>query len=146
MGEVKEYVRMTLTELQELDRAKTIFLMAVSPIEVHGPHLPLGTDVFVAEEMLRRYQAALAEEYPDYTLVLLPSLYVGSDALPAKGSLSVPAPVMREVLLAYVKGLAAQGFATLSGRQSRQSQAQLGMGGRPQGMEEIPLYLVNPST
>ena len=49
--------------------------MAVSPIEVHGPHLPLGTDVFVAEELRRRYAAALQEEFPDYTLVVLPSLH-----------------------------------------------------------------------
>ncbi len=108
-----QYVEMTLPEIESLDRDKTIFLMAVSPIEVHGPHLPLGTDVFVAEDLLRRYALSLHEEYPDYTLVELPSLYLGSDALPVKGSLSVPAPLLRKVLLAYVKGLAAQGFRYL---------------------------------
>ena len=113
MAEIMNYVRMSLPEIDALDRGRTIFLMAVSPIEVHGPHLPLGTDVFVAEELLQRYAAALHEEYPDYTLVALPSLYLGSDALPVKGSLSVPAPLLRKVLLAYVKGLAAQGFRYL---------------------------------
>ena len=113
MAEIRSYVRMSLPEIEALDREKTIFLMAVSPIEVHGPHLPLGTDVFVAEDLQRRYAAALHEEYPDYALVELPSLYLGSDALPIKGSLSVPAPLLRKVLLAYVKGLAAQGFRYL---------------------------------
>jgi len=113
MAGVKEYVRMALPEIEALDREKTIFLMAVSPIEVHGPHLPLGTDVFIAEDLLRRYAEALQREYPDYTLVSLPSLYLGSDALPVKGSLSVPAPLLRRVLLAYVKGLAGQGFRYL---------------------------------
>ena len=113
MVEPLQYVEMTLPEIESLDRDKTIFLMAVSPIEVHGPHLPLGTDVFVAEDLQRRYAAALHEEYPDYTLVELPSLYLGSDALPIKGSLSVPAPLLRKVLLAYAKGLAAQGFRYL---------------------------------
>jgi creatinine amidohydrolase len=51
MAEIISYVRMSLPEIEALDREKTIFLMAVSPIEVHGPHLPLGTDVFVAEEL-----------------------------------------------------------------------------------------------
>ena len=87
--------------------------MAVSPIEATRPHLPLGTDVFVAEELQRRYAAALQKEFPDYTLVSLPSLYLGSDALPLKGSLSVPAPLLRKVLLSYVKGLASQGFRYL---------------------------------
>ncbi len=113
MGELRSYVRMTLPEIDALERDKTIFLMAVSPIEVHGPHLPLGTDVFVAEELLRRYSAALQKEYPGYTLVELPPLYLGADALPIKGSLSVPAPLVRKVLLSYVQGLAAQGFRYL---------------------------------
>lgn len=113
MKPAQSYVHMTLPEIKALDRTKTIFLMAVSPIEVHGSHLPLGTDVFVAEELLRRYVVALREEYPDYTLVTLPPLYLGADALPIKGSLSVPAPLLRNVLLAYVKGLAAQGFRYL---------------------------------
>lgn len=113
MGEVREYVMMTLPEIEVLDREKTVFLMAVSPVEVHGPHLPLGTDVFIAGEILDRYIKALREEFPAYTLVKLPPLYLGADALPVKGSLSVPAPLLREVLLAYVKGLAAQGFRYL---------------------------------
>jgi len=96
--------------------------------------------------MLRRYQAALAEEYPDYTLVLLPSLYVGSDALPAKGSLSVPAPVMREVLLAYVKGLAAQGFRYLFLADNHGGpRHQLGMEvAARKAWKKYRFYLVNP--
>ena len=87
MAQVLSYVRMALPEIEALDRKKTIFLMALSPIEVHGPHLPLGTDIFIAEELLQRYTAALQEEFPDYTLVTLPSLYLGSDALPVQGCL-----------------------------------------------------------
>ncbi len=48
---MQEYVLMNLRDIEKLEREKTIFLMAVSPIEVHGPHLPLGTDVFVAEDL-----------------------------------------------------------------------------------------------
>lgn len=113
MQGVKEYVRMTLPEIEALDRGKTVFLIAVSPVEVHGPHLPLGTDVFISRELIKRYIKELQKEYPDYALVILPPLYLGADALPVKGSLSVPAPLVREVLLAYAKGLAAQGFRYL---------------------------------
>jgi len=113
MGEVKDYVLMTLPEIEALDRKRSVFLMAISPIEVHGPHLPLGTDVFVAQTILDRYIKALQEEFPVYTLIKLPPLCLGADALPVKGSLSVPAPLLREVLLSYVKGLAVQGFRYL---------------------------------
>ena len=108
-----EYEKLTLEEVRTLDPEKTIFLMAVSPLEAHGPHLPLGTDVFVAQELQRRYARSLNEAYPDYTLVKLPPLFLGADALPVKGSLSVPGPVIKKVLLSIVKGLAGQGFRYL---------------------------------
>ncbi len=31
-------------ELDEFDREKTVFFLPISPMEEHGPHLPLGTD------------------------------------------------------------------------------------------------------
>jgi creatinine amidohydrolase len=45
------YEELTASQLAELDRENTLALMALSPLEVHGPHLPLGTDVMVATEL-----------------------------------------------------------------------------------------------
>jgi len=76
VAQVLSYVRMALPEIEALDRKKTIFLMALSPIEVHGPHLPLGTDIFIAEELLQRYTAALQRRisglYPGHAALSLP--------------------------------------------------------------------------
>lgn len=113
MSAVVRYEDLALPDLAALDREKTVFLWAVSPIEIHGPHLPVGTDVLVAEELRRRYIAELAVRHPEFTPVILPSLYAGSDALPVKGSLSVPATALEGILTAYAKGLAAQGFKYL---------------------------------
>lgn len=110
---MQDYVMMNLRDIEKLEREKTIFLMAASPIEVHGPHLPLGTDVFVAEELQKRYAEALHKEFPDFTLVRMPSLFAGSDALPVKGSVSVPAPTLKNLLFAIGKALADQGFRYL---------------------------------
>ncbi len=113
MSSILEYPRLSITELADLDRETTVFLLALSPLEAHGPHLSVGIDVFVAEEMQRRYIAALEKEFPHLTLVTLPSLYLGSDVLPYNGSLPVPAPHLRGVLFAYARGLASQGFKYL---------------------------------
>lgn len=107
------YVDMTGADLATLDREKTVFFMPVSPIEVHGPHLKLGTDVIVAEEVKRRVQAQLSRERPDLTLVDLPPLYCGSDALPAPGSISVGAGGLSSVLYDYARALSRQGFKYL---------------------------------
>ena len=113
MAQVKEYARLTIEEIAALDKEKTIFFLAVSPLEAHGPHLPVGTDIFVAQELQRRYIAALQEEFPEYAYVTLPPLFAGADALPCGGSLSVPAPVLKGLLLAYARGLSCQGFKYL---------------------------------
>ncbi|MDW7650012.1 MAG: creatininase family protein [Bacillota bacterium] len=113
MTEVREYAEMTLPEIEALDREKTIFLMALSPLEVHGFHLPLGTDVFISLQLIERYIIQLQKEFPAYSLVKMPPLYLGADALPVKGSVSVPAPLVKGVLLSYVKALAGQGFRYL---------------------------------
>ncbi|MEA4884205.1 MAG: creatininase family protein [Clostridia bacterium] len=107
---IREYVEMRLPELTALDRDHTVFLISVSPIEVHGPHLPVGTDVFISEDLVIRYAVELHKSHPELAFVKLPPLYAGSDALPVKGSLSVPAAHVEGVLTAYGKGLARQGF------------------------------------
>ncbi|MGE5623699.1 MAG: creatininase family protein [Methanocella sp.] len=107
---MRQYAELTWAELGRLDRERTLFLMSVGPLEVHGPHLPVGTDVFVAEELLRRYAAALSEAHPEFTLVALPPLYAGGDSLPFPGSVTVPHATLEGLLLATARGLAAQGF------------------------------------
>ncbi len=107
---IKNYVELTYGELQSLKKDRTVMLLSVSPIEVHGWHLPVGTDVIIAEHLLERYANELKMRHPDLTLVKLPPLYVGSDALPLPGSLSVDAKYLQGILFSYGKGLAKQGF------------------------------------
>ncbi len=104
---------MNLREIEKLDRNRTVFLMSVSPLEVHGPHLPLGTDVIISEAILGRYSRAIKQDFPELTPVKLPPLYLGADALPVNGSLPVKASLLREVLFNLGRGLAGQGFRYL---------------------------------
>ena len=39
---------LTKTEFDTLDREKTVVLLTCSPLEVHGPHLPMGADALEA--------------------------------------------------------------------------------------------------
>src|SRR5262249_16486966 len=39
---------MSTPALDALDRARTVMLLTVSPLETHGPHLPVGVDAFAA--------------------------------------------------------------------------------------------------
>ena len=81
-----------------LDRQRTLLLQPVSPIEEHGPHLPLGVDLWVAEYFARRLAERWAEEHEDWTIAVLPSLALGSNAFAAPGTVCVRQSAMRDVI------------------------------------------------
>src|SRR5258708_21502124 len=81
-----------------LDRGRTLLLQPVSPIEEHGPHLPLGVDIWGAEYFARRLAARFAGEREDWNVAVLPSLVLGCNAFTAPGTVSIRATAMRDVI------------------------------------------------
>src|SRR3954470_23479491 len=59
---------------EEFSRAR-IAVLPVAAVEQHGPHLPVGTDTYIAEAYLARVRALLPEDLP---VVLLPVQQVGA--------------------------------------------------------------------
>ena len=108
-----EYKNMTYKEVENLDRTKTIFLMALSPLETHGEHLPLGTDLIISEELLKIYYEKLDEKYPDYNIVKLPSLALGASLLPIDGSIEIKARNLEKLLYDISVNLKKLGFKYL---------------------------------
>jgi creatinine amidohydrolase len=101
-----DYLELTRDEIAQLRRENTLFVSVVAPIEVHGGHLPTGTDLFVAEGILRR----TVERLEGWTVVRLPDLPLGAQAIPAPGSVRVRGSVLGAALLSWGKSLAALGF------------------------------------
>jgi creatinine amidohydrolase len=112
-GQIWHYEEMSANQLAELDREQTLALMALSPLEVHGPHLPLGTDVMVALDLQRRIVEQVTGRWPETDFLILPPAYIGSDPLPAPGSVNVDSRAIYRLLVATGRALADQGFHTL---------------------------------
>ena len=72
---------MNLKSLRGLDRDKTVVLWPLGMIEVHGDHLPLGTDNFGVEALTLAASAWLLENNPSLHVLLLPSLAFGTDPI-----------------------------------------------------------------
>ncbi|MDY7094471.1 MAG: creatininase family protein [Acidobacteriota bacterium] len=53
---------LTWKDVEALDPKGTVLILPVGALEAHGPHLPLGTDVVIAEAMARAGAEKLAEE------------------------------------------------------------------------------------
>jgi len=107
------YTELAAAQLAELDRERTLALMALSPLEVHGPHLPLGTDGLVALELQRRIVERLGRQRPDLDVLILPPLFAGADTLPLPGSVEVDSRAIYRLLLDTGRSLARQGFRYL---------------------------------
>jgi creatinine amidohydrolase len=94
------YVRMTgLTWPDAKELQDAIGLVPTGAVEQHGPHLPLATDCFIAEELARRIAERIDEE-----VVVAPALPGGlsSHHLAFPGTVTLPEEAFSAVLDAYV--------------------------------------------
>jgi creatinine amidohydrolase len=100
----------TYTEVRSLDMSRTICFQPVSALEVHGPHLPLGMDFFMARWMAEETGRRFADAHPDWTVVQLPPLPLGTDELPLAGSMNASQSTVYRALLAHGASLARAGY------------------------------------
>ncbi len=70
---------MTLPALRALDRADTVVLLPVGMLEVHGEHLPLGTDTYAVEAVTLAAAAWLLDHRPALHVLVLPAIPYGVD-------------------------------------------------------------------
>lgn len=96
--------------LDALDRARTVVVIAVSPLEQHGPHLPVGVDFFSAGHFAQAIAERLVATRPGWTVVLAPTLPLGAFTFDAVGTVRVRQRVVRDVLVDYGRSLARAGF------------------------------------
>jgi creatinine amidohydrolase len=104
---------MTWTEVAAL-APKATALIPVGSTEAHGPHLPLSTDVIIAEAVCSRVSAALAQR--GQPAVQFPALSYGLTefAHSFAGTVSVPAPLVTETLRQTCLDLRRAGFPRIA--------------------------------
>ena len=101
---------MSTLALDALDRSRTVVVLTVSPIEEHGPHLPLGVDAYAARHFAEGLGERLIAARPGWTVVLAPTLHLGSFTFNAPGTIRIRQRVVRDAVLDYGDSLARAGF------------------------------------
>ncbi|MHB8654018.1 MAG: creatininase family protein [Terriglobia bacterium] len=109
-GKIRRLAELSYTTLHELDRERTVVIFTVSPLEEHGPHLPVGTDLFEAEFLAEEIANRIIEKKPDWTVLIGPPIPIGASAFDHAGTLLVRARTVRNVTLDYGAALARHGF------------------------------------
>ncbi|MHB2016840.1 MAG: creatininase family protein [Candidatus Xenobia bacterium] len=97
-------------ELDALDRNQTVFFIPVSPLEEHGPHLPVGVDYFHAESFSNEVAKSFCTSHPSWHAVIVPPLAVGVDVIDFVGSIRIRQRVLRDLMVDYGSSLARHGF------------------------------------
>jgi creatinine amidohydrolase len=100
---------LTWTAVRELPAARTVAVLPAGAIEAHGPHLPLATDVIIAEAMARAGAGRLAAR--GLHVLLLPALTMTPAPFAAEfaGTLDVPPEATTMIVKAVMQNLAAHG-------------------------------------
>ena len=101
---------MSTRALDALDRERTVVLLSVSPLEEHGPHLPVGVDAFTARYVAESVAERVVASRPGWTALLAPTLHLGSFAFDAPGTITVRQRVVRDVVADCGDSLARSGF------------------------------------
>jgi creatinine amidohydrolase len=101
---------MSTPALDALDRSRTVILLVVSPLEEHGPHLPVGVDAFAARHFAEALAERLVAARPGWTAVLAPTLHLGCFTFDTVGTIRIRQRVVRDALVDYGASLARAGF------------------------------------
>jgi creatinine amidohydrolase len=110
MPELLRWETLTKSRFDRLDRERAVVLVTCSPLEVHGPHLPLGADALEGEGLAAHMLRFLPERHRDRTFLKLPFVYAASDPVPQPGSLAFRPSTTIAVMEDLGRSLAAQGF------------------------------------
>jgi creatinine amidohydrolase len=101
---------MSTPALDALDRSRTVIVLTLSPLETHGPHLPVGVDAFTARHFAETIAQRLVAARPLWSVVLAPTLHLGSFTFETVGTVSVRQRVVRDALVDYGEAFARAGF------------------------------------
>jgi creatinine amidohydrolase len=109
-GGIFRLEELNFTELEALDRNRVVVLFTVSPLEEHGPHLPVGTDLFTADSICKKLAERIIETRPGWTVLVGPSLPIGASAFDRAGTLLARPRTVRNATRDYGASLARHGF------------------------------------
>lgn len=112
----RELLKLNASEWAALSRERTVFFFTLGPIEDHGPHLPVGQDLYEARALVERLAARVENELgtlegkEPFTSILMPDLPLSATSNTHAFALTVPSDIVKSTLLHLCLKLRKQGF------------------------------------
>ncbi|MCR1972658.1 creatininase family protein [Clostridium sporogenes] len=104
--------KVTWKEIDSLDKDKSVIFVALSPIEEHGPHLPLGTDYISAKDLLKAVIDNLEKQNNAYNYIIHPSLPIGYNecVMNYPGTISFKSKTIENIIVDLGESISRAGF------------------------------------
>ncbi len=116
---IVRWADLSSTQLARLDRAHTAVIIPAGIVEEHGALMPSGAELIHNERLTADLAAAIAAR-PEWTVLLLPTIPLGSGAFDRRagrvgygGTLSVRASTVQAVFTDLAENLGQQGFRNI---------------------------------
>lgn len=109
---IQQLTEMSWVELEALDKDHSCILLPLSPIEEHGPHLPIGTDIFGAQDIAQLAAKNVCAKDSALQAILSPVIPLGCSPITADfpGTISLRGKTLYNLLVDFCSGLAESGF------------------------------------
>lgn len=108
---------LTYTDIDRLDRGRTVFVLTFGNLEEHGPHLPVGSDYFQAVAFRDGVVQDLSKAHPNYTFAIAPVVPLGEGGAndvagqpEHVGTFGIRFETLRNVAIDLGVAIARQGF------------------------------------
>ena len=95
-----------------MDRETTIIFIPISPLEEHGPHLPVGTDFFTSQDAAKESIMELISNKKKLNCILYPSIPLGYGKLAScfPGTVTTRVKAIKTIIFDICSSLAKFGF------------------------------------
>ncbi|EJO5346836.1 creatininase family protein [Clostridium botulinum] len=104
--------KVTWKDIYNLDKDKSAVFVALSPIEEHGPHLPLGTDYISAKDLLKAVIDNLEKQNNEYNYIIHPPLPIGYNecVMNYPGTISFKSKTVENIVVDLGESISRAGF------------------------------------
>lgn len=112
-GKIYDIEKLSYPQIEALDRQKTVLIISISPLEEHGPHLPVGVDSLNARYFAEHTADVLTKEFPDHDVLLFPVIPLGTQVYKHIGSFYIKPRTLYDIIYYTGRSLALYGFENI---------------------------------
>jgi creatinine amidohydrolase len=109
-GKILRFEELTSPAIAELDKNKSAVFVPLSPVEGHGPHLPVGVDYFDALYFAEKAAELTVGRIPDFDALIYPGIPLGTQLYRQSGSVRIRSGTLYDIVSGIGNSLASWGF------------------------------------